>query len=99
MNTENVKINGIVYSLYHISYNGYDFVVGDKKLGDLIVWAIEHDKYCHRVVEIADDNIIRLDTLDNRIDMFLGEEFNNPTEEDVINNVKEIIEEIIEIFD
>lgn len=93
MEITRVKIMGVEYKLYNIQYRNRPFTIGEVKLGNLIDECIENNRYYYPVVEMEDNTIIQIATLDEQIYCFLGEELEKPTEYNIIDNVQEILDE------
>ena len=94
------KIEDKHYNVYVVNYKGQSFNIGDASLNELIQEMIECEKYVE--TEIFDVNGCKLTTLqvlDENIHCFLGDVNNypNPCEQDVIDNVEFILDEILEL--
>lgn len=94
MKTTTYTINGNEYKVYEINFKGQTINIGDNKLNDLIMDIIEkEEKYVETQVTNEFGETMSLMTLDETIVAFLGEEMENPTEEQIIENVFEILDE------
>ena len=97
MTTETIKIEKKEYNIFTIEYKGETLKVGDCALGDKILDIIERDLFLCPMVTTADNSVVSPKHIDDTIYCFLGEEMENPTQEDIIENIISILEEIEEL--
>lgn len=94
MKTTTYTIKGNEYKVYTINFKGQTINIGECKLNDLIIDILEEEeKYVETQVTNEFGETMSLMTLDDTIVAFLGEEMESPTEEQIIENVFEILEE------
>lgn len=93
MTTETIKIENKEYNIFTIEYKGETLKVGDCALGDKILDIIERDLFLCPMVTTADNSVVSPEYIDDTIYCFLGEQMENPTQEDIIENIISILEE------
>ena len=92
MRIREVFIDGIKCNIYQIEYKGIFFEIGDYHLCNFVEMAEEKGIYFEKEVE-EDGQIKTISTIDEDIYCYLSQYIHCPTEELIIDNVKEILED------
>lgn len=94
MRTETIKIENKEYNIFTIEYKETKLKVGSYALCDKMNDIIERDLYLCPMVTTADNSVVTPELIDDTIFCFLGEDIENPTQDDIIENIQEILEEL-----
>ena len=92
MEVRKIEIDGVKYNTYRIEYKGLLFEVGDYHLSMVIDMALEKGIYDTKKV-IEDSQIKTLQQIDEDIYCFLSRTIQYPTEQEIIEEVKVILDE------
>lgn len=94
MTTETIKLENISFKIYTIEYKGETFKVGDNGLRGIINQSLLDNTYYSPMFKTADDSIVSPQYIDEDIYCYLGEDMEFPTQDMIIENIKDILEEI-----
>ena len=93
MNIIHVKVYGVEYKIYEVESNGKTYQAAEPKLYERINKAIEDDGYLHPDAEIEGVPCSIQDVDDLYCYVFGDEENDNPTEQDIIDSLIDVIDD------